>query len=187
MRLYYDPDTGNPRFTLKPGPQMARAPDGPFIEVPDDPDLPLEDIRVVAGEVVLVSLEGQRASAIAAVNAAAAVVRGRLVTDLPGQEMLYLRKEAEARAWLADPDPEPDLALYPFLAAEVGATAPSADQVAQVYLNMAALWTAIGAALEALRLGAIAEIETTEEPGTIVEAVAGFRAALAAARWGDGA
>jgi hypothetical protein len=186
MRLYYDPDTGNTRFTLKPGPQMARAPDGPFVEVPDDSDLPLEDIRVVAGEVVLVSLAAQQASAIASINAAAAVIRGRLVTDLPGQEMLYLRKEAEARAFLSDPAEEPDLSLYPFLAAEIGATAPSADQVAQVYLNMAALWTVIGAALEALRLGAIAAIEVAEEPGVIAEAVAGFREALVAAPWGGG-
>lgn len=185
MRLYYDPATGDPRFTLRPGPQMAHAPEGAFVEVPDSFDLPLDDIRVVDGAVVVVSLAAQQASAIAAVNAAAAVIRARLVTDLPGQEMLYLRKEAEARAFLADPDP--DLALYPFLAAEVGATAPSADQVAQVYLNMAALWTGIGAALEALRLGAIAAIEGAEAPAVIGEAVAGFREALAAAPWAGGA
>lgn len=71
--------------------------------------------------------------------------------------MLYLRKEAEAKAWVADPDPQ--LASYPLIAAEVGFTAADGAQIAQVWLNMAALWAQAAASIETARLGAIATID----------------------------
>lgn len=49
-----------------------------------------------------------------------------MVTDLPGQSMI---KEAEARAFLADP--APDMANYPMLSAEVGISAPDVETLAQ--------------------------------------------------------
>ena len=91
------------------------------------------------------------------INDECRTVRALFVTDLPGQEMIYLQKEAEAAAFVADPDPE--LTDYPFIAAEVGATAPTAYEVAQVYLNLAVQWRMIGAGLEQVRLGALGATE----------------------------
>ena len=85
------------------------------------------------------------------------------ITVLPGQDLIYQAKEAEARAWIADPAPDP--ANYPLLVAEIGITAPDAAQLAQLWLNMATLWRQAAAGLEALRLtvGAAVEAATTVE------------------------
>lgn len=104
-------------------------------------------------------LARDKAAAVALVNAWAARQRGAFITDLPGQDMLYLRKEAEAKAWVADHSP--DLQAYPLIAAEVGITAETGGQIAQVWLNMAALWAQAAASIETARLGAIAQIEAT--------------------------
>jgi hypothetical protein len=81
-------------------------------------------------------------------------VRQRYVTDLPGQEMIYLRKEQEAAAYLsADPEPS-TLVDFPFIAAEVGITAPTAFEVAQIYANLANIWKSLGAYLETARMQA---------------------------------
>ena len=58
-------------------------------------------------EPVLPLLPDVQAAATASVNAAIGQVRARYITVLPGQEMLYLAKETEARAWLAAVDPDP--------------------------------------------------------------------------------
>lgn len=97
-----------------------------------------------------------KARAIAGINARAGQQRLALITDLPGQDMLYLRKEAEAKAWIADPAPA--LASYPLIAAEIGITGADGDQIAQIWLNMADLWARAAAEIETIRLAAIAEI-----------------------------
>lgn len=84
----------------------------------------------------------------------------RLITVLPGQEMTYQAEEAEAARWLADPVPDP--ADCPLLVAEIGITAPDAHQLAQLWLNMAAIWRQTAAGLEALRLSVGAAIEAAE-------------------------
>lgn len=107
------------------------------------------------------ALTQAKATAHAALAARIAAARSALITDLPGQQMIYLAKEAEARAFLADP--APDLAAYPLLAAEVGLTAPDPAALAQIWLNMALLWRNAAAALEATRLaqGAAIDAATT--------------------------
>ncbi|MCL7466346.1 hypothetical protein [Phaeovulum sp. NW3] len=124
------------------------------------------------------ALEATRRAAIRSVNAACGAVRARFVTQLPGQEMIYLRKEAEARAFIADP--APDLAAYPFISAEVGITPPggTALHVAQTYLAMSAQWQAIGAALEQIRLGSIGQIEAAATEAAITAALSAVQTAL---------
>lgn len=174
MHVLYDPDSGAILAVMDVAlPQDA----GLWLAVPAMDLGDLSDWRVGAGVLVRVSLEGARVRAIARVNAAAGQVRRRYITEIPGQEMIYLQKEAEAVAFLANPAPDP--ARYPFIAAEVGATAPSAHEVAQVYVNLAALLRTAGATLEQLRLGAIVAIETTDTAAGIEAAVASFDAALA--------
>ena len=94
-----------------------------------------------------------REAAVAEINAWAAQERLAYITVMPGQEMIYMAKEAEARAWLADPAPE--MAAYPLLAAEVGITAPDAYQLAQLWVNLATLWRVAAARIEGERLSRI--------------------------------
>lgn len=125
-----------------------------------------------------VDLAEARAAAIARINSAADSLRRLHVTAITGQDMIYLRKEAEARAWLADP--APDLAAYPLIAAEVGVTAPTAHELAQLWLNMAALWVAIAAPLETARLSGIDAVERAADPADLPTIVATTEAAIAA-------
>lgn len=171
IRLYHDAD-GRPLFTMAHSGPLPRWPDGDWIEIGAAPDGALSDWQVVEGALVRVSIEGARVAAIGRINAAAGAIRRAYVTELPGQEMVYLQKEAEAVAFLSDADPDP--ADYPFLAAEVGATADTLENVAQVYLNMAALFRQVGAALEHLRLGAIAAVESATTAAGIEAALATF-------------
>lgn len=113
-----------------------------------------------------------KAEARARLAAAIASARSAVITVLPGQDMIYQAKEAEARAWIADP--APDLADYPLLSAEIGLTAPDAHSLAQLWLNMALLWRQAAAELEALRLGVGAAIEaagTVEEVEAAMEGI----------------
>ena len=124
-------------------------------------------------------LELARARAMSQLHGAVSAVRLTYITDIPGQEMIYLRKEAEARAWLAALLP-PNLSDYPMLSAEVGITAPDADALAQVWLNMAQLMTYAAAALEHIRLSAAAAIQAatsaSEIDATLIEVAAQIEA-----------
>lgn len=111
-------------------------------------------------------LGAAKARAHATLASAVAAARAAMITTLPGQDMIYLAKEAEARAWIADPAPDP--AAYPLIVAEIGITAPDAASLAQLWLNLAALWRSRAAQLEALRLSVGAAIDaagTVEEVG----------------------
>ncbi|MEL6889496.1 MAG: hypothetical protein AAFO86_12425 [Pseudomonadota bacterium] len=117
-------------------------------------------------------LAAAQAKAIAAVNAAASTVRLRFVTDIPGQELIYSEKRTEAVAFVAITPTPVDLTAYPFIAGEVGITAPTAYEVAQLYLNLAAQWRQAGSALETIRLGAVQSIETATAQSQIDAALA---------------
>lgn len=120
------------------------------------------------------TLAAARVEAIAQINAKASIVRRRFVTDIPGQEALYLLKEQEARDWIAEVERD-----FPLIMAEVGITGETPDQVAQVYLNLGAIFLQAAAALEQARLGKIAAIEAADSVETIDQAVAEFVALIA--------
>ena len=118
-------------------------------------------------ESLAIELADAKAQAIAAVNEAASAVRLQLGTDIPFQDLVYAEKRAEAIAFVAA-IPEPtDLTPYRFIEAEVGITAPTAAEVAQVYLNLNELWRQAGSALEGIRLGAVASIEAATSQAEI--------------------
>ena len=167
MRIYYKPESGAILHTLT----AEHYPDlpGNWIEVPDQPLGDLGDWRVEGGQLMRCGLGGAKAKAVTSINMAADTIRRRYVTQITGQDMLYMTKRDEAAAYLADPDP--DLTNYPLLAAEVGITAPTAYHVAQVYLGLSAIWIALVAPLETARLGAIKQIEMAEDAETIEAAV----------------
>ena len=119
------------------------------------------------------ALEAAKAKALTTVTDQISVARGALMTDMIGQEMIYLAKEQEAKDWQAAS--APDLADFPLLSAEVGITASTADELATLWLTMASQWRETAASLEAIRLKAKADIETAvsvEAVKTVVEAIA---------------
>ena len=115
---------------------------------------------------------------IETVNRRIGEIRAHYITAIPGQEMIYLKKEEEARRYIAQ-EPEPSsLSDYPMITAEIGITAPTAWQIAQIWMQMSALLSSTAAGLEGLRLGAIATLEAATTPEMIGAIVAGFQSAV---------
>lgn len=118
------------------------------------------------------------AAAIASVNGTCGDLRCRLITSIPGQDMIYMAKETEAARYIADPAPDP--ADYPLIASEEGITAPTIYEVAQIILNKAAGFRTAGAAIERVRLGYIAQLEVLTDPKLIPSVLATFEDDFAA-------
>jgi len=139
------------------------------------------------------AVEAHRAAALAAevtalrragietVNRGIGEIRARYITAIPGQEMIYLKKEEEARRYIAH-EPEPSsLSDYPMIAAEIGITAPTAWQIAQIWIQMSALLSSTAAGLEGLRLGTIAALDAATTVEGISVILTGFQTSLEAA------
>lgn len=124
------------------------------------------------------SIADLRAAAIEALNTHVAATRRRYITDLPGQDGIYLAKEAEASAWLSAGKPA-DLTGYPLIAAEAGITAPTPWELVQLWLNLGALWRQAAAAIEHVRQTAYLAVATAANETDIAQAVAIAAAALA--------
>lgn len=124
-------------------------------------------------------LEQAKRDAGLAVNTMVGAIRQRYITTSPGQEMIYLAKEAEARELASDPAPDP--ADYPMLAAEVGITAPTLAEVGQIILNLAVLWRGIGAQLEQVRLTTHTQVSAATSVEAVNAVVASFRDTLSTA------
>jgi hypothetical protein len=102
-------------------------------------------------------LEHRRRLAVERVYAEIGRVRSGFVSTLPGQEMVYLEKQREAIALLSDPQlPEEET---PFINGEVGLTADTRENVAQVFLGLAHYWKSVAAYYERLRFETLAAID----------------------------
>lgn len=176
MYVFFDPTTFAVTFTANGSDDLVRGRTD-WIEVPNQDLGPLNCWSVIDGALVITDLAPMKLAAIAAINAAAGEVRRYFVSDLPGQDMVYLRKEEEARKWLAEPGS--DIALFPFLQAEVGVTAETPDQLCQVWLNLAAGWLGIAALIEHLRFAASAGVQAATTPGEVDAVMAAFHANVA--------
>lgn len=145
--------------------------------------------EVTAPEPPAPTLAAAQAAARRSVNAVRGEVRSRFITGLPGQDMVYLEKEREARDWVAaraSGGNAPDPGDYPHILGECGITAPDMDQVAQVYLNMAAMFRRVSAVIEAHALAAIATVDQAPTPEDALAAAQAFPPALAAALFNVG-
>lgn len=129
------------------------------------------------GEITL-HLNEAKQDRIFLINEKIGRVRQNFITSLPGQDMIYLRKEQEARAYLLDEDPI--MTNYPMLSAEVGVTAETAYQIAQIWLYMSNSWQVIAAQLEGLRLVAINSVTSAANEEAVQLAYNAFEIALAA-------
>lgn len=85
--------------------------------------------------------------------------RLRYITGGSGQAMTYQQKAQEAAEVLAlVGSGEIDASHFPLLSAEVGITAPTLIEVAQVVDYAYQTWRVVGAQIEALRLGGKASV-----------------------------
>ncbi|MBB3692996.1 hypothetical protein [Sphingomonas sp. BK580] len=112
-------------------------------------------------------LTALKVAAAARIDEEAEQVRLRFLTPGAGQGMTYLRKEAEARAYLKDPK-----APTPFLAAEAAACDITVDALAAEVVAQADAWVPVGAAIEGLRMAAKRKSASGETVGAIVSAAA---------------
>lgn len=164
MRLYYDPITQDALYTYD-GPEDLAPAQGSYVDVQPQSFPSIAGLKVINGVPVYADLSSVKAAATGRVNTLAGDLRRTFITTIPGQEMIYLAKEAEAKAWIADPSP--DIADFPLLAAEAGLTAPDADQLAQLWLNLGSQWRQVAAQIEAARLGAVYAISVAASEAAI--------------------
>lgn len=138
-----------------------RLPSGEWVPRPP-PAPPSAEERAAQAEA---ELHGARLNAAQVIDDLITGARLRFVTQLPGQEAIYLAKEAEARLYVATM-PEPDtLEDFPYLAAEVGITASSPRDLATMWLQKGAQFRGLGAATERRRMAArkaVVSAATTE-------------------------
>lgn len=118
------------------------------------------------------SLDAIKASLKSTVDSLAEIERLKYITPGNGQAMTYQQKVAEAQAFKATSNPQPS--DYPILSSEVGITADTLDEVANIVLAAFAQWQQIGALIESIRLGAKRDIDAAEDEAAaraIVDAI----------------
>jgi hypothetical protein len=155
MYVFFNPADGSILYTASGNKSLVEGQDD-WIEVAEQNLGDLSAWSVVNGDLVLTDIAPMISAAVTRFNAAVGQVRSRFITPIPGQEMIYLRKEQEAAAYVADTSPL--MANYPMIANEIGITGGDAYQVAQTWLNMAGLWMTVAIILEQIRLGHIAQV-----------------------------
>lgn len=173
-----------PPFTTLDLPRL-RYRDGAWEERPEEQPFALTPEEVAAEQDAMATAQLARARGLSVekVNQWAGSFRKRIYTDIPGQDALYLEKRLEAQAYVATTEAangaEPGtLDAFPLLAGEVGITAPSAWQLAQLWLNRSDLFIRVGAATESARMRAIAAIATAPDFTTLEAIEADFTQGL---------
>lgn len=109
--------------------------------------------------VEFVDLANAKQSAKNKIDLEAGEFRKQFITDVPGQQMTYQKKETEARLYVEAASPN---ALdYPFLNAEATALGISIETLANQVISNADQWAAIGAAIEGLRIGSKQSVDNS--------------------------
>ena len=103
-------------------------------------------------------------------------VRSLYITDVVGQEMIYTMKRDEAISYLNTSDPI--LSDYPLISAEIGVTATTAHEVAQIFINMSNIFAQALAALENIRLIAVSTVNSATEKTGVDTALDNFSIGL---------
>src|SRR3546814_9368824 len=99
------------------------------------------------------------------VDEEAEAFRLHFITAGAGQAVTYMRKEMEARAWLAD-----NGAATPMLSAEAAALGVALGDLVAEVIAAADQWVAIGSAIEARRRGAKAAMNGAANIAQLVNA-----------------
>lgn len=118
------------------------------------------------------------------IDEAAGRARRRYITDVPGQEAVYLVKLQEAQAYAAAHALDSGATVPAYIAAEASAIGQSAITVANTVIALAGFWNGnVGPAIEGARLGgkaAVAAATGADEAATIAAIEAARDAALSA-------
>ena len=113
-----------------------------------------------------------RAEAVRKIAALASENRAQYAT--PGKDGVYLLKRDEAARWLAAGQPA-SLSGYPWLAKEAGKTAPTVYELAQLWLNLNALWYEYaGPEIEGREADAKVAIAAATSPAALDAIIAGW-------------
>jgi len=107
---------------------------------------------------------------------ASEAARKHFITSLPGQDAIYQAKYEEALAFQADPNP--DMAQYPFISAEVGLTAATAAELAAMWIQLRTAWITAAASVENARFVANATINAATTVSEVYAAEAQLKASL---------
>ena len=94
-----------------------------------------------------------------AIDQAAGAARLRYITDVPGQQAVYMVKLQQAQAYVAAHAEDAGAAVPPYIAAEANAVGMTPLEVATEVVALAAQWNdVVGPAIEAARLGGKAAV-----------------------------
>lgn len=96
------------------------------------------------------AFETERSMALVSIDQAAEIVRGMFITTTPSQSAVYMAKENEALAFMADQSIS--VSQVPNLALEADRTGSTMFDVAVTYLTMAHNWRQVSALIENRRL-----------------------------------
>jgi hypothetical protein len=124
------------------------------------------------------SLNMLRHGALRAIDAAAGEARRRYITDVTGQQAVYLTKLAEAQAYLAGfVNGSPTVAAGPYIVAEAEARGITHQQQAELVAGVAEAWNGVlGPAIEAARMAGKLAVEAAQT----IEAIDAAREAAVA-------
>ena len=116
--------------------------------------------------------------ALLAVDEAAGEARRRYITDVSGQEAVYITKLGEAQAYIAGiVDDVPTVAAGPYIAAEAAVRGITHREQAELVAGLAAQWNGVlGPAIEAARMAGKLAVEAAET----IEAIEAARDAAVA-------
>jgi hypothetical protein len=156
--IVYDTASGAERWR---GSGVAGAAAGQVL--PEGLEIVLVPSAALEGETL--DLDVLRTMAVELIDAGAEAVRQKYLTPGAGQAMTYQRKEAEARAWVVD-----NRTVTPFLTAEAPARGMTVAALADEIIDLADAWTAVGSAIEGMRMGAKAAVVRASNLGEIVAA-----------------
>lgn len=105
------------------------------------------------------------------IDEAAGRARLRFITDVPGQQAVYMLKLQQATAYLQALSKSPAAAVPPYIAAESAATGQTPRQVADLVVTLSATWNdEAGPAIEGLRMGGKAAVYAAVTLGAIESA-----------------
>jgi len=122
----------------------------------------LDELGILVGDMdPSLTLDAIKAALKTSIDQAAEAERLKYITPGDGQVMTYQQKVAEAQAFKDATDPQP--ADYPLLMSEVGITASTLADMADIVLAAFAQWQLIGAAIEGIRLGAKRDIDAAAD------------------------
>lgn len=99
-----------------------------------------------------------------AIDAAAGEARLRYITDVPGQQAVYLVKREQAAAYLAAHALDAQASVPPYIAAEATALGITPAVLAAEVVAIATLWQdTLSPAIEAARIGGKSAVSASED------------------------